>query len=224
MMHRMARQVPASIGKPRKTSPPSEIRLHGACSSSVRRIMDGLPHDTARVLNQARKATGACSAMAVALESRQLHRNVCSMLNNRALLEVYAHARCCYPEECCGMILDSAVRPCRNVQNELHRRNPIAFPRTASEAYCFDAEDQLWLLESADSSTPVRAIYHSHPDSGAGFSETDRALALHDGRPILPRLLHLIVDCRPDHVVGARLYAFVDGDFREVARFPGRRM
>ena len=43
-----------------------------------------------------------------------------------------------YPNECCGVILtrgaERRIVACRNVQDQMHARDPITFPRTARNA------------------------------------------------------------------------------------------
>ena len=87
-----------------------------------------------------------------------------------------------YPNECCGVILTRGVErrliACRNVQDQMHARDPITFPRTAQNAYYMDPMDALKLNRLVDEGFEFSVIYHSHPNAGAYFSETDRAQAL----------------------------------------------
>lgn len=146
-----------------------------------------------------------------------------ALLSQDLLAEVYRHACIAWPRECCGLILSSGVRRARNVQDDLHRIDPVAFPKTSEEAFCLDIRDQLILELSASSPDEVCVLYHSHPRGGTCFSGADRAAALRDRRPVYPRLLHLVVDCRLRVVRGANLYAFAGGRFRDIARFSGYR-
>ena len=109
---------------------------------------------------------------------------------------VRAHAEEAYPAECCGLVFDSGVRRCRNVQDELHASDPVAFPRTAREAFRLSDEDQLLLARSFDGRDPARVLYHSHVDTGAYMSEADVEGATVDGLPLYPELLHLVVSVR----------------------------
>jgi proteasome lid subunit RPN8/RPN11 len=43
---------------------------------------------------------------------------------------------------------------------------------------------------------PLRAIYHSHPDHDAYFSETDSAAAAPLGEPSFPGVVHLVYSVR----------------------------
>ncbi len=165
-------------------------------------------------------ARDVAAAQRMSCRARQ---DAIALLSQDLLAEVYRHARIAWPRECCGLILSSGVRRARNVQDDLHRIDPVAFPRTSEEAFCLDVRDQLILDASAYSPDEACVLYHSHPRGGACFSRADRAGALRDDRPVYPRLLHLVVDCRLRVVRGANLYAFADGRFRDIARFSGYR-
>src|SRR5262249_18124220 len=83
--------------------------------------------------------------------------------------------------------------PCRNVQDQMHSRDPMTFPRTARNAYYMDPLDALRLNRLVDEGWAFAVIYHSHPNAGAYFSETDRAQALIKGQPAYPGALHVVV-------------------------------
>lgn len=99
-----------------------------------------------------------------------------------------AHALADYPYECCGYITGTdepktwVAYRCKNIQNELHERNPVQFPRDARTAYVFSEEDMERLFYGAFIPPDARVIsfYHSHPDHPAYFSEKDRLEALTD--------------------------------------------
>jgi proteasome lid subunit RPN8/RPN11 len=98
--------------------------------------------------------------------------------------EMYAQALAEFPFECCGMIIgpegedigpDDLVRPCRNVQQELHQKYPERFPRDATVGYTMAKEDIEAIVEEAQQrGWMVKICYHSHPNTGAYFSEEDR--------------------------------------------------
>ena len=102
--------------------------------------------------------------------------------------EMSSHAAEAYPEECCGYITGTedsvtwAVHRCRNIQNELHARDPVQYPRDARTAYVFSQEDMAALFYGKFEPPDARVIgfYHSHPDHPAYFSEKDRLDALTD--------------------------------------------
>jgi proteasome lid subunit RPN8/RPN11 len=111
-----------------------------------------------------------------------------------------------YPEESCGVILvrgdERRLLRCRNVQNELHTRDPERHPRTARTAYHIDPQDLLRIGRLESDGFGVAVIYHSHVDAGAYFSETDRRQALIDDEPSYPGTTYLVTS-----VVAARVAA-----------------
>ena len=111
-----------------------------------------------------------------------------------------------YPNECCGVILVRGAErrhvPCRNVQDQMHARDPITFSRTARNAYYMDPIDALKLNRLADEGFAFGVIYHSHPNAGAYFSETDRGQALIRGEPAYPGAVYVVVS-----VVGSEVKA-----------------
>ncbi len=102
-----------------------------------------------------------------------------------------------YPNECCGVILVRGAErrhvPCRNVQDDKHALDPIAFPRTARNAYYMHSDDAMALHRLMDEGFSLVVIYHSHPDAGAYFSETDRSQALMLGEPAYPGVVYVVV-------------------------------
>jgi proteasome lid subunit RPN8/RPN11 len=100
--------------------------------------------------------------------------------------EIYRLAIEQHPQECCGLILQQGIRPCQNIQNQLHQSDPVNYPRNAATAFTFSATDALFLSRNINSDNPVKIIYHSHPDVGAYFSHTDKTNALYEGQPIYP--------------------------------------
>ena len=82
---------------------------------------------------------------------------------------------------------------CRNIQDELHARDPGRFPRTARTAYYIAHEDLLEIGRREGEGFEVRVIYHSHVDAGAYFSETDRRNAMLDGVPAYPQATYVVV-------------------------------
>jgi proteasome lid subunit RPN8/RPN11 len=101
-----------------------------------------------------------------------------------------------YPEESCGVILareaERRLLRCRNVQNELHARDPERNPRTARTAYHLDPQDLLRIGRLESEGFGVAVIYHSHVDAGAYFSETDRRQALIGDDPAYPGTTYLV--------------------------------
>jgi proteasome lid subunit RPN8/RPN11 len=145
-------------------------------------------------------------------------------IERQALDLVLAHARATAPDECCGAIVARAGRDevwrLRNVQNELHARDPVTFPRTARTAYALGREDTE-RLDTATLGKPdvgaLKAIYHSHTKNGAYFSGEDRARAMFMDEPTFPEVAYLVVsDARLEGE--AKAFRWDDGqrDFADV--------
>jgi glutamate-1-semialdehyde 2,1-aminomutase len=102
-----------------------------------------------------------------------------------------------YPNECCGVILvrgaERRLVACRNVQDAMHARDPLTFPRAARNAYYMDPLDALKLNRMVDEGFAFAVIYHSHPNAGAYFSETDRGQALIKGDPAYPGVVYVVL-------------------------------
>jgi proteasome lid subunit RPN8/RPN11 len=147
------------------------------------------------------------------------------LLTAAELAAIQAHARDAYPAECCGVLLVRPGRPeerrllrCRNIQDELHARDPERFPRTSRTAYYIAHEDLLEIGRRESDGFEVRVIYHSHVDADAYFSETDRRNALVDGAPVYPRTTYVVVSVRDGAPVDARAHRWSEahGTFVEV--------
>ena len=101
-----------------------------------------------------------------------------------------------YPAESCGVIVirpgERRLLPCRNVQNELHAKDPERHPRDARSAYYIDPADLLRLGRLESEGFAVAVIYHSHIDADAYFSETDKRNALLGDEPAYPEATYLV--------------------------------
>ena len=101
-----------------------------------------------------------------------------------------------YPRESCGVILEQGrlrrIVRCRNIQDELHAKDPNKHPRTAHDAYYMDPEDLLRVMRLERDGFSIAVIYHSHVDVGAYFSATDRAQALMGEEPSHPKATYLV--------------------------------
>lgn len=138
----------------------------------------------------------------------------------RTLEEIYRHAVASYPAECCGFVRDDSMTRCLNAMDQLSARRPQDFDRSVRTGYAFGLPDLRDLAESFDSPSPVRLVYHSHPDVGAYFSDEDARNAVVDGQPVYP-VRHLVVDAAADGVRGSRLYEFspAAGRYEELRSF-----
>lgn len=112
------------------------------------------------------------------------------------LRAVAAQAVAEYPRESCGVVLARAgerrLVGCRNVQDDLHRRDPVRYPRDGRTAYYIDPADLLRIGRLEGEGFAVAVIYHSHIDAGAYFSETDRRQALVAGEPAYPDAAYVV--------------------------------
>jgi adenylyltransferase/sulfurtransferase len=115
-----------------------------------------------------------------------------------------------YPHESCGVIV---VRPgerrllrCRNVQDELHARDPERHPRDARTAYYIDSKDLLRIGRLEGEGFGVAVIYHSHIDVGAYFSETDRRNALVGDEPAYPDAIYLVTSVMSGRAEGTSAF------------------
>jgi len=135
-------------------------------------------------------------------------------LPREVLLEVFQHARECYPEECCGLLLGSDARGalrvlrCANVQSARAARGESDLD--ARRAFWIDEQELLHALRDADQrGERLVAVYHSHVDTAAYLSFTDLAGALGpDGSPLYPGAQQLVVSVQESGVSGAALFTW----------------
>lgn len=124
--------------------------------------------------------------------------------------------------EACGVIVtrgtERRLLRCRNVQDELHARDPEGHPRDARTAYYIDPQDLLRLGRLEAEGFSVTVIYHSHVDAGAYFSETDRRQALMGGEPMYPDTTYVVVSVMKGRVAEVSAYRWDAGrrDFAPV--------
>ena len=129
--------------------------------------------------------------------------------------QVVRFAEADYPEETCGFVFGTGdaleVIPMENVQNRLHAEDPERHPRDARTAYEFDPRELLRVLrEKEEAGIPLRAIYHSHPDHDAYFSETDSAAAAPFGEPSYPGTIHLVYSVRSGQAADVKGFDWSD--------------
>jgi len=86
--------------------------------------------------------------------------------------EMVAHARSTYPNECCGAMLGKIDGDEKDVLIAMRLQNSSAGSQAAR--YELRPEDLLAAdQEARRQGLDLIGIYHSHPDCGAYFSETD---------------------------------------------------
>jgi proteasome lid subunit RPN8/RPN11 len=154
------------------------------------------------------------------VKSQAIRREINDLLSQASLASIYDFARQCYPEECCGLILQQGIKSCQNIQAELHHADPIHYPRTARQGFTLTPADSLLVSRSLNSENPVKIIYHSHPDVGAYFSDEDKKHALWEGSPVYP-VDHLVIDIQKGIVICSKLFRFIEGDYQLIAILSG---
>jgi proteasome lid subunit RPN8/RPN11 len=86
--------------------------------------------------------------------------------------DMVAHAEATYPNECCGAMLGSADGDNKTVRVSLRLDNAAAGSQSAY--YELRPEDLMRAdREARERKMDLIGIYHSHPDCGAYFSQTD---------------------------------------------------
>lgn len=139
------------------------------------------------------------------------------------LREALAEAVAKYPDEACGFLLGSGGKAsrfvaCRNIQNELHARDPKRYPRDAKTAYVIAPEDQARAAAEAKSlGLQIVAVVHSHPEHDAYFSAEDKANAAPWGEPLFPGTSYVVVSVYGKKVRAVNEYYWDDEkkDFAE---------
>jgi len=137
------------------------------------------------------------------------------MFTSEELAQIRSQAEAEYPAECCGVLLlrgregtDRLLLPCRNIQDELHAKDPVKHPRDSRTAYYIDPKDLLNIGRREGEGYTVAVIYHSHIEAGAYFSATDKRNALIDGAPTYPDAVYVVLSVVKGTVVDAQSFAW----------------
>ena len=138
------------------------------------------------------------------------------ILSAEEFSRIQAQAEAEYPAECCGVVLvrpdsppgDRLLLACRNIQSELHAKDPVRHPRDARTAYFIDPKDLLTIGRREAQGYRVAVIYHSHIDAGAYFSETDKRNALMGGEPAYPDAVYVVVSVVERRLADAGLFVW----------------
>ena len=145
-------------------------------------------------------------------------------LDGAALAEMFVHARETHPDECCGAVIrrdgrDVVVR-FTNVQDELHAKDPVNYPRTAATAYT-PKDAELFAAQRAGDAPGARLVvfYHSHAINGSYFSDEDRKKATEPwDEPNYPDVTYVVVsDARVRDEARAFRWDEAARDYVEVA-------
>ena len=145
-------------------------------------------------------------------------------LLKKTIDEICEHAKADFPDECCGVILHTAsqefVRPCRNIQNQMHKDDPDNFSRDARTAYLMHPDDLIAIHKEAETQDrPIKAFYHSHPNHEAYFSEKDKSDALVWDEPAYPGVAYIVISIYEGTIRVAKAFAWDEdtSDFIEVS-------
>lgn len=123
--------------------------------------------------------------------------------------KIIAHARAEAPNECCGMLAGHG----EVVEEVFPGRNQDQSPKT----YLMDPLDQLRAFRTMDErGMELVGIYHSHPQTEAVPSRTDRERALDgDGNALFPDARYLIVSLRDAARPQVRVFRIRAGEVTE---------
>ena len=137
------------------------------------------------------------------------------IFTSEELAQIRGQAEAEYPAECCGVLLlrgdartERLLLPCRNIQDELHRSDPVKHPRDSRTAYFIHPKDLLTIGRREGEGYRVAVIYHSHIDAGAYFSATDSRNALIDGEPTYPDAVYVVLSVMKGKVADAQAFVW----------------
>jgi proteasome lid subunit RPN8/RPN11 len=122
--------------------------------------------------------------------------------------------------EVCGFVVRRGaaleVVPVPNVADRYHAADPAHFPRTSRDGYLMDPRTQLRLhRELEGGGGEIVAVWHSHVETGAYFSEKDRADAVVDGVQAVPGAEYLVLGLHRGRVTEARRFRWDGREFVE---------
>jgi proteasome lid subunit RPN8/RPN11 len=122
--------------------------------------------------------------------------------------------------EVCGFVVrrgaELEVVPVANVADRYHAADPEHFPRTSRDGYLMDPKAQLRLQREIEAwGGEIVAVWHSHVEVGAYFSEKDRADAVVDGIQTMPGAEYLVLGVRGGRVTEAKRFRWDGREFVE---------
>jgi [CysO sulfur-carrier protein]-S-L-cysteine hydrolase len=122
--------------------------------------------------------------------------------------------------EVCGFVVrrgaELEVVPVPNVADRYHAVDPERFPRTSRDGYLMDPKVQLRLQREIEAwGGEIVAVWHSHIEVGAYFSEKDRADAVVDGVQTMPGAEYLVLGVRGGRVTEAKRFRWNGREFVE---------
>ncbi|MBL7684796.1 MAG: M67 family metallopeptidase [Deltaproteobacteria bacterium] len=139
-------------------------------------------------------------------------------LSEYVIQQICLHAEREYPSEACGMIIGPqgkenaiGVFPIRNIQDELHQKDPKTYTRDSRTAYFMDPKQmKIVEKEAAHKGFDLKVIYHSHPDHEVYFSDEDRLMAAPWGEPNLPGVVWVVISVKNGKAVAASEFEWSD--------------
>jgi proteasome lid subunit RPN8/RPN11 len=132
-----------------------------------------------------------------------------SRITTEQWTRIAAECAASYPNEACGLFVGKSwdsfeLVSMENVQDRYHERDPQRYPRTARTAYLMHP---LRLNEHVERGGGLLAIWHSHCEVGAYFSDEDVKVALGGGEePLWGGTAYLVMSCRSRRVDGAKWF------------------
>lgn len=106
-----------------------------------------------------------------------------------------------------------------NIQNALHTKDPVHYPRDAKTAYYMEPKELLAGLKEIESGKRLKAFYHSHPEHDAYFSQEDKERGMAWGEPTFPDSIYIVISVYDRSVREVRAYAWdpAKRDFLEIS-------
>lgn len=149
-------------------------------------------------------------------------------MSEAAWADISRHAAESFPEECCGIVVQHAIKDevCRleNIQNRLHALDPETYPRQATIAYAMDPKELERMIDKATAAgATVKAFYHSHPNHEAYFSAEDKAFATPFGEPTFPDAAQIVVSIYDRSVKRMAVFAW-DSRAHDFLEIPLKRV
>ncbi len=124
------------------------------------------------------------------------------LIEQNILNAMLQEAEACYPFEACGLILGKVTDErkahefvaLKNMQNEVHAKDPQRYPRDAKTAYTIDSFELAEVeKEAKQRDLKILGIFHSHPEHGVYFSAEDKEMAAPWGEPLFPDISYVVV-------------------------------
>lgn len=101
------------------------------------------------------------------------------------------------------------VQRIANVQNVMHEKDPVTYPRDATTAYFMEPSELLTVVKAVDEGrAELTAFYHSHPNHDAYFSAEDKAQAMFGDEPSYPDTCYVVVSVYGAEVRALKAFAW----------------